>query len=140
MTEAAKLLRVGAYVLCVDRNSVLLVRSSSTTAKPGWWSLPGGGLEHGEQPEHAACRELKEETGLTASALVLLGVHSNVYERPQRLMHGVRLLYAGDSTGTLRSETSGSTDLCAWIPGCELSELDLTPWTRLAISLHSARS
>jgi 8-oxo-dGTP pyrophosphatase MutT (NUDIX family) len=136
MAEPARLVRVGAYILCVDAHSVLLVRSSRTTVKPGWWSLPGGGLEHGEQPEDAGRRELEEETGLRATNLVLLGVHSNVYERPERLMHGVRLLYAGDGSGSLRSESSGSTDLCAWVPSRELSALDLTPWTTLAISLH----
>lgn len=29
------------------------------------WSLPGGGIDRGEAPESAACRELQEETGIT---------------------------------------------------------------------------
>lgn len=40
------------------------------------WGLPGGAMEPGETPEETARRELKEETGLDAGALQLLGVFS----------------------------------------------------------------
>jgi 8-oxo-dGTP diphosphatase len=33
--------------------------------KNGSWELPGGGLEHGENPREALSREIQEETGLT---------------------------------------------------------------------------
>jgi len=40
----------------------------------GWLDeLPAGGLEPGEPPEHAAHRELREETGYAAATLVPLG-------------------------------------------------------------------
>ena len=32
-----------------------------------WWTLPGGGVEPGETDEHAALRELQEETQLIGS-------------------------------------------------------------------------
>ena len=35
------------------------------------WSLPKGNLDPGETPEHAALREVAEETGLPAAALHL---------------------------------------------------------------------
>ncbi len=46
----------------------------------GSWALPGGFVEPGEQVAEAARRELREETGLTAGALQLLGV----YDTPGR--------------------------------------------------------
>jgi len=50
--------------------AVLLVRRGKPPAM-GRWSLPGGGQELGETAEHAARRELAEETGLEAGPLVL---------------------------------------------------------------------
>jgi ADP-ribose pyrophosphatase YjhB (NUDIX family) len=50
--------------------AVLLVRRGKPPAM-GSWSLPGGAQKLGETAEHAARRELEEETGLTAGPLLL---------------------------------------------------------------------
>lgn len=50
--------------------AVLLVRRGKPPAM-GQWSLPGGAQELGETAEHAARRELYEETGLIAGRLIL---------------------------------------------------------------------
>ena len=66
MTAPGGLQRVAAYNVCVDELDRLLVcRLSAITEAAGAWTLPGGGVEFGEHPEHAAIRELTEETGLT---------------------------------------------------------------------------
>ncbi|MFC5923795.1 NUDIX domain-containing protein [Micromonospora vulcania] len=48
-------------ILHDEHGRILLVRPSYRTDT---WEIPGGGLEHGEYPWQAACREIKEELGL----------------------------------------------------------------------------
>ena len=60
--------RTAARVLCFDPvGRLLLIRSSDPVdrAKPPWWELPGGGVDHGETDEEALLRELSEEAGIT---------------------------------------------------------------------------
>jgi 8-oxo-dGTP pyrophosphatase MutT (NUDIX family) len=53
--------RVGAACIVVrDDGAILLVRHSYR----GGWGLPGGLIRRGEEPEHAALRESREEVGL----------------------------------------------------------------------------
>ncbi len=61
---------VGIGVVLLRPGAVLLVRRTKPPAA-GSWSLPGGAQELGETAEHAARRELREESGLEAGPLVL---------------------------------------------------------------------
>ncbi len=59
----------GAAVLCVKEGKVVLVRQFRYAYGEELWEIPAGKLERGEDPERAAARELKEETGLSAKKL-----------------------------------------------------------------------
>jgi 8-oxo-dGTP diphosphatase len=111
-------LRVAAYAVCLDEGRVLLSRLSKRAVDEGCWTLPGGGIEHGEDPYDAAIREAEEETGLRIRIERLLGVDSE--RRPRSVrgfdLHSLRVVYAGRVVGgTLRHEVNGTTDRAAWI-------------------------
>ena len=57
----------GAYVAVWHGERVLLVQNSYRRRL----SLPAGGVARGEQPVEAACRELREETGIACEAHAL---------------------------------------------------------------------
>ncbi len=79
---------VGVGGVVIHGNRVLLIRRGAEPLK-GQWSLPGGMLELGEELEEAACRELKEETGLDVEPLAML----TVFDRIMRDMDGKRVRY-----------------------------------------------
>ncbi|MCX4957773.1 NUDIX domain-containing protein [Streptomyces virginiae] len=76
MTErrrvAAVIVRDGCVLMVRERGLGRTGRHDG----PEYWTLPGGGLEAGEEPEDAVRREVAEETGLRA-----LGVRY-AYEAP----------------------------------------------------------
>ena len=56
---------VASCVLLLDaEDRILLLRYAEGQPGAGLWGLPGGMLDHGEDPLGAACRELHEETGI----------------------------------------------------------------------------
>ena len=60
--------RAAAYVLCRDGEGRILLTRFVESGNPntGQWTMPGGGMEWGEQSYETAARELHEETGLAA--------------------------------------------------------------------------
>ncbi|GAA1186885.1 NUDIX hydrolase [Pseudonocardia alaniniphila] len=115
--------RVGAYVVCVRDGSLLLVRFRRSDR----WTLPGGGLDHGERPEDGAVREVEEETGLQIALGSVIGVDSTRWDRSSDGnpidMHALRILYTAEVIGgSLRDEIDGSTDRAEWVPLAELAD------------------
>ena len=110
--------RVAAYGILHDpEGRILLVRASATSTVPGRWFLPGGGLEHGEEPEAGFERELHEETGLVATSFELAGVLADTSILPWGdSLHTVRIIYRVEEwKGELRAEDEGSSDAVAWV-------------------------
>jgi 8-oxo-dGTP diphosphatase len=127
MTEINRKLRVAAYALIIEDDRVLLSRWLGPD-RPRW-ILPGGGLDHGEDPYDAVVREVFEETGYRAEVDRLLGIQ-NVYGPMVRDgvevdYHRIRILYEAHVVGgELTFEVDGSTDQAAWFPLAKLPELD----------------
>ena len=113
-------MRVAAYAV-VERRGKLLLTHWRRGHLHGW-TLPGGGLEPGEDPRDAVVREVLEETGLEARVGKLIGVDSRVMVREEvpegtdPELHTIRIIYrATVKDGPLRNEVGGSSDEARWV-------------------------
>jgi 8-oxo-dGTP diphosphatase len=123
-----RLQRLAVYALVRRGDDVLLTRISRLGAHPGAWTLPGGGLDHGESPRDAVAREVREECGIDVRVGDLLDVHDTHFEGTAPSgrfedFHGVHLVFRGtvpDGAEPRVVETDGTTDAVAWVPVAEV--------------------
>jgi 8-oxo-dGTP diphosphatase len=111
---------------------VLLARVSGTGyTAAGTWTLPGGGIDHGEHPEDSLRREVHEETGLSIEVRRILGVVSRHFTglSPRGELedfHGLHLVYdavvVSESDEPRVIEVDGTTDAVAWVPVQQLAD------------------
>jgi len=135
-------MRVAAYAVILDDDRrVLLARW--TEGRRVSWTMPGGGLEPGEDPEAAVRREVREETGYKVVVDELLGIHSRVIPARRRVtpgatepLHTLRIVYRARITGgRLRFEKNGSTDMAAWYALDEVAGLQRVRLIDIALGM-----
>lgn len=110
---------LNVYLIPFYKKKLLVLKT-----RGGFWEFPGGGVEYGEHPEHAALRETKEETGLDAKNISLIGITSAVYPKDSREKHSVYIIYKAET----ESETfilSAEHEDGKWITPEELDFLKL---------------
>src|SRR5919112_3308524 len=134
--------RIAAYAVSTDADGrVLLVRASSRSGTPGVWSLPGGAVDHGEDPNHTVVRETAAETGLSVAVTGLRDVLADMRALPHRgiTIHTDRLLYeVSVRGGTLCDRVGQPTDLARWLTPEEAKGLPLRPFTATVLGLPPA--
>lgn len=142
VVDPSRTQRLGAYAVAVDQDRLLLTRISPIGFPPGAWTLPGGGVDHGESPHDTVRRELYEEAGLEALSARLVDVHhvhivdvgrGDMYED----YHGVHLLYAVEVDASVVPhvvDVDGTTDLVRWVP---IDEVDSVGGALLPMVTHA---
>ena len=127
--------RVSAYGLVIHEGKIVLCRISPDIDARQRWTLPGGGIDFGEDPVDAMVREVMEETGLIVAPGALAGVDALRLEANGRDVHAIRIVYFAHLIGAsdLTFELDGSTDMCAWWTASEARELGLVTLAQLGL-------
>jgi 8-oxo-dGTP pyrophosphatase MutT (NUDIX family) len=138
---------VAAYAVILREGHILLSRLAPKVSRDELWTLPGGGLDHGEDPRDAVIREIYEETGLPAT----VGETARVYsahmpgawrDGMQVDAHALRIVYDGwvapDSPEPRVVEVDGSTVEAAWVPVADVlsGERPVVPMVTEALADH----
>ncbi len=121
------IIMVSAVALVDDRQHVLVQQRPTGGSMAGLWEFPGGKIEHGETPQHALVREIKEELGVEigANALVPLSFASEPLPGGNPDKHLLLLLFL------CRTWTGAPTALHAselrWVDMEDLRTLPMPP-------------
>ena len=113
---------VGAGIFLCQNGMILLQKRRDN----GCWTLHSGGMEIGETLEEAAKRELREETGLVAGKLTLLGAFSGpdmryTYPNGDKVCVVLIAYICEEFSGTLAPEPEEVAQL-QWFPVTELPD------------------
>ena len=116
--------RLGAYALVRRDDALLLVRISERGFHAGSWTLPGGGVDHGEPPRAALLREIREECGVEGAVGELVAVHDEHFSGTApngryEDFHSVALVFdvtLPEGAEPALAEEDGTTDAVAWVP------------------------
>jgi 8-oxo-dGTP diphosphatase len=141
--------RIAAYALVIRHDTVLLTRISERGHHAGSWTLPGGGIDHGESPRAALEREVQEECGVPCEVGSLLDVHDVHFDGMapsgrNEDFHAVHLLFEATVPADVEPrvvELDGTTDAVAWVPLAEIEggEVPVLDVVRHALEMKAAR-
>ncbi len=87
-----KVQELNAYLVLFNKDRLLIVKRGNDL-----WEFPGGGVDWGEDPQKAAIRETKEETGLDATNVRMVTITSATYEKGDDEKHSVYVVYKGET-------------------------------------------
>jgi len=99
------------FRLSDDSPELLLIERGNDPYK-GQWALPGGFVDKDEALEHAAARELEEETGLTNILLTQMHTFGNPGRDPRG--HTIAVVYVGYLTDEAEAKAGDDAARVEW--------------------------
>lgn len=144
--EPVRRQRIAAYALVLSDRGLLATEFSERTAVPGLWSLPGGGLDDGEQAAQAVHREVMEETGQHTDVRQFIDIQTDhwIGLSPSGIVedfHAVRLIYAArchDPIDPVVHDQGGTTADSTWVAAERWREVSWATGARALLDRHMA--
>lgn len=137
--KKVKKTHVGAYGVIIKENKIALIRKARGGYK-GKLDLPGGGIEHTENPLQTLYREIREEVNCTVISAELLDVTATniTWEMDKNLfedLHHIGILYLVKIKENILKEDSDGLDSdgSEWIEINSLRQEQLSPFAWYAI-------
>ena len=118
-----------AHTFVFDHGRLLLLRRANTGFLDGYYSLPGGHVEAGEEVAHAAVREVEEEAGVE-----VLEIEPSIV-----MPYGVGVDFLFEAKRWRGTPAIGEPDRCddlVWVSPDRLPE-KTAPYLRKALELRS---
>ena len=108
--------------LCyLERQGELLLLQRNKEPFSGFWTVPGGKLEPGEDPRETIIREIREETGLTLTNPRLQMINSETGS--DRNYNWLVFIFRGtEFNGTLQECDEG---VLSWLPRPQVADLKI---------------
>lgn len=105
----------------IHRDDKVLLLRRAREPRAGFWDLPGGFLETGEEPVHGLRREVHEELGARLVRPQLFGAYATGYRFQNELTSVIVLAYTGELRGRIRLNHENSE--ADWITMSRASRL-----------------
>ncbi|MBW2992666.1 NUDIX domain-containing protein [Candidatus Woesearchaeota archaeon] len=123
-----------SFIMNDEGRLLVIKREPRDIQKPGIWEIPGGRLEHGEDPVKGLKRETKEETGLEIDVMNPLSVRHFTRADGQRITMIIFLCRALNDDIKLSEEHTEHD----WIDLNE-KELKLTEFFHKEVGIYKER-
>ena len=111
---------LGVAACLIEKNKILLVKEGKGPQN-GLWGLPKGSVDEGELPQLAVKRELREECGIDAEVLGLVGLRECLIKQTPAIF----MAYLVDSKNSvIKIDNDEITDY-GWF---EIKDFQTLPW------------
>jgi ADP-ribose pyrophosphatase YjhB (NUDIX family) len=121
---------VAVHLFLVKDGEILLMRRFNTGWSDGFYSVPAGHLDRGEEATNAVIREAKEETGLEIERSLLKVVHT-MHRRAEE--ERIDLFFSASNwTGVPRIIETHRCDDMRWFPVYGLPH-NMVPYVEAAV-------